>query len=223
MFGVCVCGCLFLFKQQKVLEKGTGHCIRGGKIRQVGAEQKLLGQIHRWAGSRAARCCQGGGLETSVAEPGKPQVQKRAVGEAKGPGALGPQAGAGGPRGPHFLRARGSSGWSWGPPRGSSSGLGSGQRPRPGSPPSCCGPAAAGHRPRAGRARAAATPAGGSGAPGGGPGAAGATPPAGCGRGARALRAPRAPGAPSGAVRGGPRSSSPSPGGSPRPPAPRRG
>ena len=42
---VCV---LFLFKQQKVIEKGTGNCIRGGKIRQTGAEQKLLGKINRW-------------------------------------------------------------------------------------------------------------------------------------------------------------------------------
>ena len=42
---VCV---LFLFKQQKVIEKGTGNCIRGGKIRQMGAEQKLLGKINRW-------------------------------------------------------------------------------------------------------------------------------------------------------------------------------
>lgn len=44
---LCVC-CLFLFKQQKVIEKGTGNCIRGGKIRQTGAEQKLLGKINRW-------------------------------------------------------------------------------------------------------------------------------------------------------------------------------
>lgn len=43
-FNVCVC--FVSFQATKGIEKGTGNCIRG-KIEQVGAEQKLLGQTDR--------------------------------------------------------------------------------------------------------------------------------------------------------------------------------
>lgn len=46
-FFMCACVLFVSFQATKGIEKGTGNCIRG-KIEQLGAEQKLLGQMDRW-------------------------------------------------------------------------------------------------------------------------------------------------------------------------------
>ena len=144
-------------------------------------------------------------------------------GEAKCSGAPGPPVGVEVPRTPHFPRAGGSPDWSWVPRRGSSFGLGSEQRSRPGSPRNCCGPAVGWRRPQ-GWPAPAVTPGGGSGTLPGGLGVPGVRSLVGCGgcASAWALWALGPHGAPSREVCPGPLSSSPSPWGSPWPPAPRK-